>query len=66
MQVTKLLFEFPDYPAGYGGFVPGPEVQRYIEKYAKRLQPSLVTPPGSELIQHPDFFFNFELNTYKI
>jgi dimethylaniline monooxygenase (N-oxide forming) len=35
MQVPKLLFEFPDYPADYGDFAPGPEVQRYIQKYAE-------------------------------
>jgi dimethylaniline monooxygenase (N-oxide forming) len=35
MQVPKLLFEFPDYPASYGDFAPGYEVQRYIQKYAE-------------------------------
>jgi dimethylaniline monooxygenase (N-oxide forming) len=34
-QVPKLLYEFPDYPANYGDFAPGPEVQRYIQKYAE-------------------------------
>jgi dimethylaniline monooxygenase (N-oxide forming) len=35
MQVPKLLFEFPDYPADYGDFASGPVVQRYIQKYAE-------------------------------
>ena len=33
--MPKLLYEFPDYPADYGDFAPGPEVQRYIQKYAE-------------------------------
>jgi dimethylaniline monooxygenase (N-oxide forming) len=34
-QVPKVLYEFPDYPASYGDFAPGAEVQKYIQKYAE-------------------------------
>lgn len=37
LQVPKELYEFPSYPfpAEYGSFPRGPEVQRYIKNFAK-------------------------------
>lgn len=34
VQVPRVLYEFPGFPAKYGDFASGPEVQKYIQSFA--------------------------------
>ncbi|EKX53081.1 hypothetical protein GUITHDRAFT_101526 [Guillardia theta CCMP2712] len=34
IQVQRKLFEFPDFPASYGDYASGPEIQEYIKSFA--------------------------------